>query len=231
MRKTLFLVAAASFMASATPLFARDHKPLAVLSLSSYDAAKTATDSIGCVKAAQKLPTWLSSLLSLYAQGQEVSGLDKSRPWGAVVQHGERVSSYGFLPITSLESLAAELSSYISSTTELGDGIYHVIGTESGKELYAKQSGDWLFVSDSAEGLAHVPADPSSLLDGLDKKFEIGVRLALKNVPARIGNEILAQLDKAVGAALRQKTSDEDVELLGKVAFALDEVTLGWAKR
>ena len=71
---------------------------------------------------------------------------------------------------------------------------------------------------------------PNSL-DGLHKKFEIGVRLALKNVPARVGNEILDHLDKLFGTVLRQKTSSEEVELLGKVAFALDEVTLGWAKR
>ena len=163
MRKTLFLVAVASFLVPAVPLFAREHKPLVVLSLSSHDAAKSATESINCVKDMQKLPTWLSSLLALYAQGQEVSGLDKSRPWGAVVQYGEKVAAYGFLPITSIDALASELSGYISSTTDLGDGTYHVLGTEAGKELYAKQSGDWLFVSDSAENLADVPADPTKL--------------------------------------------------------------------
>jgi hypothetical protein len=231
MRKTFLLVAAALPLAVSSPLLAQASKPLAVLSLSSYDAAKSSVDSINCVKDAQKLPTWLSSMVSLYAQGHDVAALDKSRPWGAVIQRGEKLSAYGFLPITNLQDLASDLGSYISNTTEVGDGVYKVVGTEADKELYAKEKNGWLFVSDKAECLADVPADPTSLFDGLDKKYEIGVRLALKNVPADVGKHILAQLDKAVGPALRQNTSDQTVELIGKIAFALDEVTLGWSKR
>jgi hypothetical protein len=39
---------------------------------------------------------------------------------------------------------------------------------------------------------------------------------------------MLERLDKHMGEAARRITSAETVEMLGKILFELDEVTLGW---
>jgi hypothetical protein len=170
-------------------------------------------------------------MIQLYAEGQDAGGLDRGRPWGVVVQHGDQLTAYGFVPVTDAQWLADELYEYVESTSEVSPGVYQVRGTEPGKQLYAKESNGWLFVSDCPEGLANVPLDPTQQLDGIHKQYDVGLRLQLNHVPAKAGKKILAELDKTVGSALRQMTSDKTVNILGEVAFALDEVTLGWSVR
>jgi hypothetical protein len=174
------------------------------------------------------MPTWMSSMFRLYAEGRDVYALDKSRPWGAVVNGGDKLTAYGFLPARDAESLSWELDEFIDSVSDVGSGIHKVVGTEAGKTLYAKEQNGWLFVADCETCLENVPADPTALLDGMDKEYDVAVRLLLKNVPADDGDKILAELDKTIGPTLRKMTSDKTVEILGKAAFALDEVTLGW---
>jgi len=205
-------------------------KPLVVLSLSGYDSVLCDPGELGGVAKASELPTWLSSMLKLFAEGRDASGIDPARPWGAVVQLADGLSAFGFIPVTDAEELSWELSSHIESRTEVGADVYKVVGTEPGKQLYAKDGGRWLFVSDCPETLATVPYDPTRLLHGLDKQYDVALRFELKNVPAEEGEKILAMLDRTIGQELRQRTSDETVEIIGRAANVLDQATLGWSE-
>jgi hypothetical protein len=226
------LVVAGLCLAVVAPALAESPKPLAVLSLASYDDARFNVESVGFVAESPEMPTSLSSLIRLYAQGRELTSLDASKPWGAVIQLADgKLSAYGFAPVTDPESLAWDLDEYIDSTTEVGDGVYKVVGTEPGKQLYAKVVDGWIFAADCPEALDSVPADPATLLEGANKKYDVAVRLVLKNVPADAGKEILAKLDETVGPTLRAMSCGKTVEILGKMAWHLDEVTLGWSKR
>ena len=135
------------------------------------------------------------------------------------------------MPVTDAEQLALDLDEHIQSNTEMGDGIYEVIGTEPGKKLFCKVTDKWIFISDCPETLKTVPADPTELIDGLNAKYDVAVRLQLQNVPADHGRNILAALDEKLGGALRRVLSDGTVQMLGEAAFVLEEVTLGWAER
>lgn len=218
-------------LAMALPALAESPKPLVVLSLSGYEASECDPASVGFVAEAPDMPVWLESMFALYAKGRDSEGLDASRPWGAVIQHGSRLSAYGFVPVSNAETLSWELSEYIQSQTEVGDGIYKVVGTEPGKTLYAKVTDKWIYASDCPETLETVAADPAGLLDGMNKQYDVAVRLVLKNVPSDAGEEILAKLDETLGPTLRALSCEQTVKILGKIAVALDEVTFGWSKR
>jgi len=218
-------------LAMALPVLAESPKPLVILSMSGYEASECDPEAVGFVGEAPEMPVWLESMFRLYANGRDSQGLDDSRPWGAVIQHGSGLSAYGFVPVKDAETLSWELSEYIQSQTEVGDGIYQVVGTEPGKMLYAKVTDKWIFASDCAETLESTPADPAKLLDGMNKQYDVAVRVVLKNIPSDAGEEILAKLDETLGPTLRGLSCDKTVEILGKMAVALDEVTFGWSKR
>ncbi len=231
MRRSALLVVGLCLIV-AGPAMAKSPKPLAVLSLSSHRDANFNTGSVDFVAQAEEMPTWLSSTLQLFAQGQGLPGLDASRPWGAVVQRSDSgLSGYAFIPIRDAEQLAWDLSDYIDSRSEVAYGIYKIVGTEPGKQLYVKEAGAWLFVSDCPKCLGAITGDPTRLLDGMDKQYDVALRLTLKNVPAEHGEKILAMLDKTVGTVLRKKLSGDTMNILGKTAFALDEVTFGWSEK
>ena len=233
MRKSLSLVMIAGLLLAisgfaAPSAMAAGPKPLVVLSLSSHSDVVGQIEALNEVAEAPEMPAWLSSTLKLFAGGRDLRGLDKSRPWGAVIQLDDKLSAYAFVPVADLEELSWELDAYIQSTTDLGGGMYEVVGTEGNKKLYTKQSGGWLFVSDDADTLDTVSENPCKLLGGLDKQYDVAVRFELGNVPAEHGKKILAKLDEKVGPTLRRMASQRTVGILGDAAFALQHVTLGW---
>ena len=233
MKKFLFWVVAVGMpLCVFGPAWAGEgQKTLAVLALSSHEDLACETSTIGEIGENSDLPTWLASMLRLYDEGRDgVYGLDKSRPWGAVVQLGDQLSAYGFVPVTDAEELGWELSSYIQSRTEVGNDVVRVVGTDGG-QLYARPVGAWLLVSDCPEVLAAAPADPARLLGDMNQQYDVALRLKLKNVPAEQGKKLLAMLDNKLGSTLRRVASQQTMEAIGKVAYGLDEMTLGWSPR
>jgi hypothetical protein len=230
MRKGILLLSAGMVLSTTMATLADDSKPRAILSLASQDKVKMATEEVSCIKEAPGAPTWMSSFFELYARGGEVSGLSSNRPWGIVLEGTEEFTGYAFVPVTDVEDLRYDLEQYISSTIDEGNGIYKVVGAQPGKELYARESGGWLFVSDCVKVLENVGGDPSRMIEGMDKTYDVAVRLALKSLPAKQGRQVLDGLDKTVGATLRKATSNRAVELLGEAAMKLEEVTIGWGK-
>ena len=215
----------------ASPAWADSPKTLVKLALSSYNKVQMDTEHVGFVQESPEMPVWLSSLFRLYAEGRDVQGIDHARPWGAVIQRGDGVSAYGFVPVVDAETLAYELAEFIDSRVEVSPGIYKVQGREPGEELYAKESQGWLFVSHCPDTLDSLPWDPAGELAGMNSQYDVAVRLQLNNVPAEAGQQILAELDKTMGPTLRRVSSDQTVNILGKMAMNLDEVTFGWSKR
>jgi len=207
---------------------AADSKPVVVLSLASYEDAVDAVESVGFVAAAPEMPAWLSSLFRLYSEGKEVGGLDHSRPWGAVIREGDKLSAFGFVPVKDAEFLAWELNEFIDSRTDVGGGIVKVVGTEPGKTLYAMESNGWLFVSDCQECLQAMPYDPVRLLGGMDKQYDVAVRLQAKDISRESGDKLLAEIDEKLGPGLRKIASEQTLGILAKAAHGLHQVTLGW---
>ncbi len=231
MRKLLAFALLASLCFTLTaPAAEREPKPLVVLSLSSYDQAKEDPAGMQFVGESPDMPTWLSGLFQLYSQGKDLAGIDSSRPWGAVIQLGDELSAYAFIPVSDPETLLSELYEHVESTEDIGGGIYRVTGTDSQKHLYAKLLGDWIIVGQSAKCLAHVVQQPTTLLDGLDQKYDVALRLTVKNVPADKGQKLLAHLDKTFGPILRRTTSDATVKILGQAAASMEDVTFGWCR-
>ncbi len=204
-------------------------KPLVVLSLTSHDDVLCNVGEIGAVAEAREMPTWLGSMMKLFAEGEGANGLDATRPWGAVIQLDDDLSAFGFVPITDAESLSWELYSFIKESIELGNDTYEIVGVEPGQKLYAKDCGDWLFVSDCQQTLGSVPADPTKLLGKLNQQYDVAVRFELKNVPATEGEKIIGLLDQKLGSILRNHFSEATMNILGNALNVLDQTTFGWS--
>ncbi len=205
-------------------------KPIAVLSLTSHQDLKGDTGGIGELAKVGDLPTWLSSMLKLFDEGKGARGLDATRPWGVVLQLGNGLSAYGFLPVSDAEHLLLDLDTHISGTEELADGTFRVTGTQAGKQVFARMKGDWIYVADRREDLSDVADDPTSLLSGLDKKYDVALCVETKNIPEREGRAIINLLGDKFGSVIRQHASEDALHFLGEALNASEQVTMGWKK-
>jgi hypothetical protein len=227
MKKHLISALAASVLIAVTST-AQAAQPLVVLSLTSANDVVGDVAELTEVAKVKELPTWLASMLRLYAEGNDLSGLDRSQPWGAVAQFdSDGISGFGFVPVTDAEQLSWGLDAEIRRVEDVGGGVIKVIGTEAGKELYATEAGGWLFVSDDESTLANLPADPAKLLGGLDKQYDVAVRFELKNIPEEEGSDLLSLLDEKLGSSIREHVSNDTYQLIGEAAKVVDDLTLG----
>jgi hypothetical protein len=216
-------------------------KPLAVVSLASYDELMKDIAFVGKLADRPELDKALEGLLAVVTQGKGLAGVDKTRPWGIVTAvEGDKPVGYGFIPVKSLKELLSVVEPY-AETTETGGGVYKITPKGPGQSVFVKEQGGWAFAADKAEILGRVVADPTTLLGGLETQYQVAARVFAANLPADIREKALAkgkhdlerELQQRPGEsaeehAIRSKVARHVFDALMNVFNDLDQVTLGW---
>ena len=144
------------------------------------------------------------------------------------------------MPITNFKQALGLLKLF--NNVESEDGVYKLTPKDGGKTTYVKSLGKWACLSDKAESLAHVVADPLKVLGGLEKNYIVSGRIFLGNVPDSLREKFMAGLKEgfAKGANDRRTTSPtsnspsgrsssrEGRGLRTRVAGDLDQINIGW---
>jgi len=241
--KKLFFYAAALaalFVGTSTAM-AQVGKPAVIVSVTSYDELMADIDYLG---QATGLPMISSAIVEAnvtqITNGQGLKGLDKKKPWGGVLMvDGENYVPMVFLPVSDVKGLVEGFAAMGVEITTESDGTF-TIASPAGMPISAKTSGEYTFFAQDAEKLAKLPADPVSLLGGLNKTHDIGVRAYVQNVPAEKRAELLDGLKEGMRRSLREEdgVSPEALELRKKMvenqikefdtaAAELDTITFG----
>lgn len=235
------LIGAGSLRAGAAPA-ADGSKPVALVSLASYDELVKDVGALGKLVDRPELGTALDGLVAAVTQGKGLAGLDKSRPVGIILTwDGSKPAGYAFAPVKDLKQLLGVLELY-AKVEDGGSGLYTVAAKGKNKKFYVKGAGPWAFVAEKPEALAGVVTDPSSLLAGMDGQYLLAARLFAANLPDAVREKFIADVTRGVQKSLSLKSGESDAvsdarKKLGKEVVDsltgamndLDQVTLGWA--
>jgi hypothetical protein len=214
-------------------------KPVAIVSIAGYDRIISDIAFIGVIAQKPGLEKMAEGVVALYAQG--LNGLDKTRPWGVVVNtDGSSFSSLAFLPVTDVKKLLASAQALGGPAEDEGDGVYSL--ESNNQKIYVKEQGGWAFLAQTTDALGELPADPSKWLHGLDKKYEIGLQFNIANVPEMYRSMAIDQLKAGVQFGLQQQPDEDEAtfELRQKMiqnqmkSFEdlineADQITIGWS--
>ncbi len=242
MRKTLLSTLAVAVLLGASGICpAQEKTTLVTVAFSGYDEIRADLDFLGKLGGNPGLAQGMEGLLTLMTQGKGLAGLDKSKPWGLVVQtDGQEFPVFGFIPVTDLKALLAVIEKFDIESEEVDGGVLKI--TKEGQNLYVKEKDGWALIAQSAEGLEDVPDDPVVLLAGLHKKYDIAVRASIKNIPQPIRDMLIEQMkvgtrigmqqmpgegddDYAIRTGMTKKAIDQAVAMINE----LDELLLGLA--
>jgi hypothetical protein len=214
-------------------------KPVAIVSIASYDEHMKTVDLFGeMFMGQQKASQQIDGMLFLVTGGQGLKGLDRSRPWGVVAIPGEgEEKSIFFVPVTNFKDLLGLLS-VAGPPKEDGEGIYKFSPPQAGGQAaYVREHNGWAFIS-SEKYAGALPDDPLALLGGLDKEYDIAFRGFLQNVPTSQKQEMLAQAGKAlnkevrsdapISEALQREINVLRMRMIERFLNDADQVTLGW---
>jgi len=201
-----------------------DNVPLLVLSLPSYNELKRDIDFLGELGEVPNASDMLEQPLVLFTQGQGLAGLNKDRPIGAsLVTDAGGFRPLVFIPVEDLQQLLGVLAPLIGSEPEdAGDDVWRL---QAGfTPVFIKQHGDWAFVAQSAEALANLPDDPTTLLGGLDKQHDIAIRVHLQNVPPMFRQLAFGQIRQGMEMSLQERLPDEsDEDFNSRVEFSREQ--------
>ncbi|MEX0978743.1 MAG: hypothetical protein WDZ48_07835, partial [Pirellulales bacterium] len=168
-------------------------KPVAVLTIASYERLMTDVAFIGNLTGNPDLDKNLEGMIQLFTQGQGLAGLDKKRPLGVTLTtDGLSFSPLIILPVTDLKQLLAALEGLIGPAEEGAGGIFEL--DVFNQKVFVTEKNTWAYVATASEALANLPNDGGTLLAGLDKSYDIAGRLHVQNVPEVFRTMLIDQL-------------------------------------
>ncbi len=214
-------------------------KPIAVLSIASYDRLMTDLAFIGNLTGNPDLDKNIEGMIQLFTQGQGLVGLDRTRPLGVALNtDGLSFQPLIVLPVTDLSQFLAALEGLVGAAQDAGDGAFEL--DVFGQKIYIKEKNSWAYMSTAPEPLASVPANGADLFAGLATSYDIAGRLHIQNVPEVFRTMIVDQLRIGVESGLQQqpeesaesfearrKVVDAQIESLTTAINDLETLTLG----
>lgn len=205
---------------SAPQAAAQEMQPLLLLSFKGLDELVNDLNYIGELSGNPDLGGGLEGLLSLFTGGQEIEGVDKSKPWGAAISSdGLEFRILAFMPIKNLEQFLNMLGAVGGQAQDEGDGLWKIEVQNFG--LFFKQKGDWTYASISADLLQDLPEDASTLTKGLDTKHDLAVQAHIQNIPEIFRQLLVEQVRQGMSQAMQQQEGESDVQ------FSLREKIIG----
>jgi hypothetical protein len=244
-KKTLLSALAVAILlgTAGVGLAQQELKPVVVVSLSGYDELIGDVKFLGELGGNPELAKGLEGMLTMMTGGKGLAGLDKAKPWGAVVQtDGENFPILAFIPVSDLKAFLAVLPLPGSDGPPKpgADGIYEL--PAGGQQIFVAEKGGWAFLSNKKDDLAKAPADPAKLLGGMNEKYDVAVNVSIKNVPESVRQMIVGLLQMGAQAGLQQEPgeSDEQFALRSKLTQQslqqtirtineMDSILIGWA--
>jgi hypothetical protein len=199
---------------------------LVTVSVSGYDQILKDIAFIGQLGGDSALGKEAQAALEQALQTEDLAGLDKTRPWGLVVQTDgqQQFPVFGFVPVTDLKALLKSLQRTVGKADE-EKGVYAIDFRNN--RLYVQEKKGWAFIANSTEILTHTPGDPLALLEGLNKSYDLAVQVTFKNIPPLFRMMIMAPLQSGfqMGMDRRPGETDEEYNVRTKVGRqALEQV-------
>lgn len=223
MKKNLLtMLVVAIFLGIVNPLAAQNEtKPVLTISFCGYDELMNNIGMFGRLGGNEDLDKNLEFMLQMMTQGNGLSGIDKTQPWGAVftADKEDKLNFYCFIPVTELKKLVETSEAMqIAKNVELNDGLYTI--QTGDKTLYAQEKGKWAYIAQEKDALADVAADPLELLGDLPKNYDLAFRASAKNAPKALKEQLLAQIRAGfeLGSARMPNETNEQYEFRSTAA-------------
>lgn len=201
-------------------------KPILTVSVASYDdliaSVKTLADLAGNPALAQMPEGMLAGMTQ--GQGPAGLGIDPKRPVCVLVQtDGTQFPVVAFLPVTDLNKLLAFLQPRVGQGKDVGGGVLQFGAPSQPKpsapgpgmamgaaQAFVKQQGNWAIVANNLAAINSAPQDPLAVTGDLNKKYLVGLRASLQNIPAQWRQMAMAGWKMAAQMGLRRMPGESD---------------------
>jgi hypothetical protein len=220
---------------------AQGAKPIAVLSIASYERIMADVAMFGNLAGNPDLDKNLDGMLKLFTQGQGLAGLDQKRPWCITLTTDDvSFQPLVYLPVDNAKQLLESLAGLIGEAQDSGDGVFEL--NVFGQTIFVKEKNKWAVIGQTTEAVNGAAGDPAKLLGGLETSYDVALRLYIQNIPEVYRSMAIDQLRMGVETGLgrlpnegdteyeaRKKITEKQLETLTTAISDIDQLTLGAA--
>jgi hypothetical protein len=208
MKRRISFVIIATLL-TAMPLRAQQ-EPAVIISIASVK------DTMGDIQYAAKaagVPQGAAMLQFLAAQYTQL--LEPNSPLGVALTFngGPIPEVLGFVPARDFDALRQKIAEQASPPNDVGGGIWQVEGQPP---IFLKQEGKFCFISIDPNAFANLPKDPTALLEGLDKKHNIGVRAYIQRIPDDLRQQFIGLMTQNMQQQMNNDSGNEGQAVLQK---------------
>jgi len=163
-------------------------------------------------------------------------GVDRKRPWGAVVDSdGQHLRTFFFIPVVQLPTLLSAAKVSLREARDVGGGIFEIEGPLG--RAYIQQRGTWAFICNARETLGEMPTDPIAGLKGWNQRYRFAVEARVGEIPRWLRQLATDSVRNAVEADLKQEPGESPQQFALRRAKVhtffdqcadLDSLSVGW---
>lgn len=217
--------------------FVKAQEPVALVSIAPLDGMKK---NISYILEATNFQS-VAPMFEFFGD-HYTTGIDGSRPIGVqVTLKGQQPSALIFIPVADVTALFEVIEGVGVQASELETDLYELI--TPGPTLFARKSGEWLFLAQTEEELSgELPAAPEKALGTYPSKYDLAVRLNVQALPPEMKNMMTENLKMGFENTMQAQPNQSDeereiAEAAGKAQLAqierllteTDQVFLGWS--
>jgi hypothetical protein len=170
--------------------------------------------------------------------GPYLQGLDTKKPAGVYLQiAGPQPTGVAFVPVTNLDMVLQQLENNNVEVEDAGDGLKKINLPQ--RAIYLKENNGWVFISDSEDNLTDLPADPSQMLGGLNKTYNLAFQLNVRSIPEELVDTAISEIKNGLELDLENETDEEkkrlketvgrqSLEQFTRLVRESDQITVGW---
>jgi hypothetical protein len=178
MRFSILLIVCAAL---APPCLAAEWRPVAVVSFAGWDELHADLAWLGQLVQAPELTQTLGKGLAARSGVSQLPGLDKQRPWGAVVQtDGLRVVPIVFVPVHDAARLLQALTPWIGEAQVVTPETWKIGRNTLTGYVFARDG--WVYLAQTLEALEALP-DPRAVLGDLPSRYDLALTFYPGHLP------------------------------------------------
>jgi hypothetical protein len=182
------------------------------------------------------------AILAQYTMGKAATALDKTKPWGVIVQtDGSQFFYVACLPVANAEDVIEIAKAHRAEVKDAENGIKE-LSIPNKPPIFLKAENGVAFLSISPTSLAKLPANPLEILGKMVGEYDLSVSLAVKNIPPMYRQFAIGAMQAGMQQNMkklpdesdeqfadRQKMAEGQINQITQLINEVDTIKVGWA--
>jgi hypothetical protein len=158
-------------------------KTVAVIAGAKWDKLISDITFLGSLGGKPEAGQMIEGGFSFFTQGKGLKAIDKSQPWGVIVQtDGAQFLAVGCLPLLKPNDLLDIAKGYGAEMKEADNGATELV-LPNKRSVFFKHANNMGYIGATAASLARLPENPQDVLAKLVSEYDLAGDIAVRNVP------------------------------------------------